>query len=173
SGAGGTTASVQAHLVGGYGGTWVRAETAQEVPLCDEALAGLGGMLGPGVVVALPTGACGLTETARILSYLAREGAGQCGPCTHGLGAMAGAMFSVARGDRGAAAVGHLQRWASQVAGRGACHHPDGAARLATSALRVFRADLAAHVHGHPCSGARHLPVLAVPGALALTGGAR
>ncbi|MGH9065347.1 MAG: NADH-ubiquinone oxidoreductase-F iron-sulfur binding region domain-containing protein [Acidimicrobiales bacterium] len=173
SGAGGTTASVQAHLVGGYGGTWVRADTARDVPLCDEALAGVGGMLGPGVVVALPAGACGLAETARVLSYLAREGAGQCGPCTHGLGAMVGAMSSVARGDGGAAAIGHLRRWASQVTGRGACHHPDGAARLATSALRVFRADLAAHVHGHPCSGARCSPVLAVPGPLTLTAGAR
>ena len=39
------------------------------------------------------------------------------------------------------------------AAGRGACRHPDGAARLVASALLVFAADLSPHVSGRPCAG--------------------
>ena len=37
------------------------------------------------------------------------------------------------------------------MAGRGACHHPDGAVRLVRSALAVFGEDVAAHAAGRPC----------------------
>src|SRR5581483_4530995 len=48
--------------------------------------------LGCGAVAVLPAGACGLTEAARVLSWLAGETAGQCGPCVHGLAALAGTL---------------------------------------------------------------------------------
>jgi hypothetical protein len=56
-----------------------------------------------------------------------------------------------------------VRRWSASVAGRGACRHPDGAARLVTSALRVFTDDLTRHVLGEPCAGAYAAPVLPVP----------
>ena len=40
---------------------------------------------------------------------------------------------------------GYLRRWTAEVRGRGACHHPDGAARLVESALSVFGAELDLH----------------------------
>lgn len=163
AGAGGTTVACPAYLVGGYGGSWLPAEAALEAQLSDESLASIGGLVGSGVVVALPEQACGLRESARVLAYLAREGAGQCGPCVHGLASISGAMSSLARGEAGQASVGHLERWASQVSGRGACHHPDGAARLLTSTLHVFRADLASHVRRHRCSATGAPAVLRVP----------
>ena len=56
----------------------------------------------------------------------------------------------------------HLQtRWAAQVTGRGACRHPDGAARLVNSALRVFAKEIRQHEHGR-CTG-DGAPVLPVP----------
>ncbi|HZD66228.1 MAG TPA: NADH-ubiquinone oxidoreductase-F iron-sulfur binding region domain-containing protein [Acidimicrobiales bacterium] len=173
AGVGGATGEVQAYLTGGYGGTWVPAAAARDVGLCDEALQTIGGTLGPGVVVVLPEDACGLAETARLASYLARESAGQCGPCVYGLADIDAALAQVASGRAGSGVVSQLLAWTSQVTGRGACHHPDGAARLVESALRVFRGDLAAHVHGHPCPGTRRPPVLAVPGQLASSGGTR
>ena len=49
------------------------------------------------------------------------------------------------------------------IAGRRACGHPDGAIRLAASALRVFADDVRTHLDGYVCGGLRHMPVLAVP----------
>jgi hypothetical protein len=41
------------------------------------------------------------------------------------------------------------------IPGRGACGHPDGAVRLAASALTAFAADLQAHADRRPCQAAR------------------
>ena len=47
------------------------------------------------------------------------------------------------------------------ITGRGACAHPDGAVRLAASALRTFEPDLRAHLAGRPCNwaGRTRLPL--------------
>ena len=143
--AGGLTMPVQAFLVGGYGGTWVDAADAWDAPLSEEGLAPVGGSLGVGLVFAFPQQACGVRETARVLGFLARAGARQCGPCANGLPAMAGAMADLAREVTGPGVVHQLQMWSWQVAGRGACRHPDGAVRMLGSALKVFSADIARH----------------------------
>lgn len=126
---GGTSEPVSAYLVAGYFGGWVPARDAPSFALTPDTL-------GAGVIVAHPTRSSGIAETARIARYLAGESAGQCGPCVHGLDAIAGALESLARGDR--AAADRLRRWTAHVRGRGACRHPDGAARLVESALAVF-----------------------------------
>jgi hypothetical protein len=41
-----------------------------------------------------------------------------------------------------------VDRLAGLVSGRGACRHPDGTARMITSSLVAFRADVAAHLGG-------------------------
>jgi NADH:ubiquinone oxidoreductase subunit F (NADH-binding) len=61
------------------------------------------------------------------------------------LGAIAGTLDRLHRGDGGPDAPATLRRWATDVVGRGACHHPDGAARLVASALDVFSDDIAWH----------------------------
>jgi NADH:ubiquinone oxidoreductase subunit F (NADH-binding) len=124
-----------------------------------------GGVLGPGLLVVLPPGdsACGLAETARIARYLAGESAGQCGPCVFGLPSIAGALEAVVLGGPDAtAAAAAVRRWTASVAGRGACRHPDGAARLVDSALRTFADDAARHADGRPCVGSRRA-ILPVP----------
>jgi NADH:ubiquinone oxidoreductase subunit F (NADH-binding) len=126
---GGTTAPVSAYLVAGYFGRWVAAGQAASFPVTPDTM-------GAGVVYALPARADGLAECARIVRYLAGESAGQCGPCVFGLDAIAGAFESLAQGNAGAAS--QLTRWTAQVRGRGACRHPDGAARFVESALDLF-----------------------------------
>jgi NADH:ubiquinone oxidoreductase subunit F (NADH-binding) len=156
---------LSAVLVGGYFGGWLPIDAALPLPLSRAAVRSVGLGLGAGILVALPVSACGLRETTRVAGYLAGESAGQCGPCRFGLPSIAGALASVARGDRDAAAAATaIDRWLSVVDGRGACHLPDGAVRFVGSALRTFHADIARHARWGPCPGAGHPPVLPVPG---------
>ncbi len=153
---------VQAVLVGGYHGAWLPAAQAARLPLANAALRPLGAAVGAGVVAALPAGRCGLTETARVARYLALESAGQCGPCFNGLPRIAAALEHLAGPRPHRQARADLERWAGLVAGRGACHHPDGSVRFVRSALRAFAAEAGLHEQGR-CSGTDPRPFLPVP----------
>lgn len=142
--AGGATEPSGAFLVGGYFGGWTRDP--------DLHLTAVNG-LGAGVVIVLPATACALRESARVAHYLAAESAGQCGPCVHGLKALADGLARIASGGRGKDSRAQLTRWASEVAGRGACRHPDGAARFIMSTLAVFEHEVAEHLRHGGCGG--------------------
>ena len=116
----------------------------------DEDLARRGGGLGSGVVVALPASTCAVAEVTRVARYLADESAGQCGPCVHGLRAIANALAQVVDGN--ADERQRLTRWVAEIRGRGACRHPDGATRLVASALEVFAHDVEQHLRYGRCA---------------------
>jgi NADH:ubiquinone oxidoreductase subunit F (NADH-binding) len=158
--AGGTTEPAAAYLVGGYFGTWFADRDARELLLDNEHVAEHGGGLGSGVIVALPATTCAVAEVARVSRYLAVESAGQCGPCVHGLRAIAGALAQMVVGDSDERE--RLARWLSEVRGRGACRHPDGATRFSSSALQVFADELELHLRYGRCS-ASDREVLPVP----------
>ncbi len=140
----------QALLVGGYGGTWV-APRHFSTPYASMPLGAIGATAGVGVIVVLGRSACGVAESARILHYLADQSAGQCGPCVFGLPAVADDMARLARGQCDPGLPARLARRLGEIAGRGACRHPDGAVGLARSCLSVFAEDVAAHTNGEPC----------------------
>jgi NADH:ubiquinone oxidoreductase subunit F (NADH-binding) len=161
--AGGPAERPQAVLVGGYFGTWLPAEVAWPVPMSHPGLRSVGGAMGAGILITLPETSCGLTETARVVRYLAAEGAGQCGPCIFGLPALADALADLAfHGGRGDA-VDRIAGLIPLIEGRGACRHPDGATQLAASALAAFSEDAHWHDRVGPCSGVREPPLLPVP----------
>lgn len=163
--AGGPLEPLQAFLVGGYFGGWFDAVRAAKLELGHSSLRESGGSLGSGVIVALPASACGLREVARVLEYMAAESCGQCGPCVHGLGAIAASSAALA--DGWARREGRrLEGLAELVTGRGACHHPDGVARFVRSALAVFADDVEAHRKGG--CGRRGPEILPVPAAATL-----
>jgi NADH:ubiquinone oxidoreductase subunit F (NADH-binding) len=150
--AGGPAAPLSALLVGGYGGSWLSWADAATAALTRAGLAALHADLGVGLLLAFPAGRCPLAETERITGWLAAESTGQCGPCVNGLPALASDVTALVRGDDPARLpdlLARLHRRADLVTGRGACHHPDGTARLVRSALRVF----ADHVDDHARSG--------------------
>jgi NADH:ubiquinone oxidoreductase subunit F (NADH-binding) len=155
----GPVGSTRALLVGGYGGSWLPASRAQSVAL--QRGPGVAPALGAGVVLALPEDGCGVCETARVAAYLAAESSGQCGPCVHGLAAIAGALGEVAAGVAEPGTHRWIERWTEDVAGRGACHHPDGAVQLVASALFTFRDEIARHEAGEVCGieASQYLPV--------------
>ncbi len=146
--AGGPTERLQALLVGGYFGTWVDSTRLFGLRLAREDLRSVGCSLGSGVLIALGVSACGLDESARVIDYLARESAGQCGPCVHGLSAIADSVAAVTHGTARPHELDRVQRWTEEIRGRGACHHPDGAARFVDSALEVFSDEIDAHRSG-------------------------
>jgi NADH:ubiquinone oxidoreductase subunit F (NADH-binding) len=145
SAGGGATASVAAILVGGYFGRWVAADEAWDLRL------GVDIPLGSGAIAVFPHGRCGVAQTALIVGFLARESARQCGPCEHGLAALADTTAQLAFRKARPRDTERLQRWIGQIAGRGACHHPDGALVLLSSGLRVFAGDVATHLRRGRC----------------------
>jgi len=154
-------------LIGGYFGTWHDVRDVAGLPLASGGLREAGASPGAGVLVALPSDACGLIETARVLAWLAGQGAGQCGPCMFGLPAIADDFAQLASGRIQGQLPDRLERRLGMVLGRGACRHPDGAVRLARSALTTFAADAAAHVSRRVCltsgSGRARQAVLPIP----------
>lgn len=152
--AGGAQEPLRALLVGGYFGTWLEEPDVDRLRLLDADLRPAGASLGARAIVALPTSACGLCETVRAARYLADESAGQCGPCVHGLASIADVLESLTSG-RGDPRRSRLSQWLQDVDGRGACRHPDGAARLVRSALSVFAEELEAHVRQGGCRRSR------------------
>jgi NADH:ubiquinone oxidoreductase subunit F (NADH-binding) len=154
-------------LIGGYFGTWHDPASVAGLPMAATALRKVGASPGAGVLVALPPDACGLAETARVLAWLAGQGAGQCGPCVFGLPAIADDFAQLASGRPRGPVLERLDRRLSTVIGRGACRHPDGAVRLARSALAAFAADVKSHVSGRMCvsgrRGEQRGPVLPIP----------
>jgi NADH:ubiquinone oxidoreductase subunit F (NADH-binding) len=152
--AGGVQGKASAFLIGGYFGTWVSAAAVDDVLLADDELGRHGASLGASAVVVLPDGACGVRETARVARYLANESAGQCGPCVHGLDAVASDLEQLVLRHRTVDRA-RLERRLDVIAGRGACRHPDGAVRLVASGLRVFAADVERHLAGRDCEAKR------------------
>ncbi len=162
--AGGELQTLQAVQIGGLGGSWLPVEDAVELPLAHEACQDVGIPLGVAALIALPAQACGLTETAHVLRYLAEESAGQCGPCMFGLPAIAHDMAALALGD--GRVLDRLYDRLGVIPGRGACAHPDGASRLAATALHTFAADVDAHAAGEPCRWADASAWTPLPGDL-------
>jgi NADH:ubiquinone oxidoreductase subunit F (NADH-binding) len=119
-------------LVGGFHGSWVAWEALADGTVSVDAMRAAGTPLGAGVVVCPDESPAVFTR--RVVDYLAGQSAGRCGPCRHGLPALAAAVR--AGDDARAAEVAGL------VTGRGACAHPDGTARLVRSLL-ALRAEVA------------------------------
>jgi len=152
---GGLHPQARSVLVGGYFGSWHVISQVAGLPLAAGPLRPVGAAPGAGVLFALPPDACGVAETARVLGWLADQSAGQCGPCLFGLPAIADDFAQLASGRPSGPLYDRLHRRLGMVSGRGACAHPDGAVRLARSALSAFAADVRAHAHGRLCVAAR------------------
>ena len=136
-------------LLGGYAGTWVPWEDVVRARV--DPADPVGRLLGAGIVAPLPHGACPVEATAVLAEYLAGMSAGQCGPCVFGLPAIAESVRRLADGRPGRAEGPRLAEDLDAVAGRGACHHPDGVVGLVRSLRTTFPDHVAAHERGRTC----------------------
>jgi NADH:ubiquinone oxidoreductase subunit F (NADH-binding) len=145
----------QAVLLGGYFGGWVPGRAAWDLPLDPVQVRSSGAAFGCGVVYFLAPTMCGVDATARILDYMAGQSAAQCGPCVFGLRAISDAAARLASGTPADGDdLARLVQWSGQLAGRGACKHPDGAVGLLQSALGVFAEDFERHQTSRTCTAA-------------------
>lgn len=140
--------TVRAVLIGGYHGTWLPIAACADARLSRTGLAASGAGPGAGIVHVLPVDACGLARTADIITYLAEQSARQCGPCRNGLPLLGRLFDDLAYGHVDDALLDEIDRLLALVTGRGACRHPDGTARLGSSALSAFARDIAEHRAG-------------------------
>jgi NADH:ubiquinone oxidoreductase subunit F (NADH-binding) len=152
----------QAWLAGGYHGAWLPLPDAAGLTLDRASLRRFGAAPGAGVLAALPSDRCGLTETARVVGYLAAESAGQCGPCLNGLPRIAAALAELAGAGHRKQVRADLERWSGLVIGRGACSHPDGTVRFVRSALATFAPEIDRHARGQ-CAATNRKPFLPLP----------
>ncbi len=127
-------------VIGGYHGAWLANDP--RVRLSRAGLQAAGGTLGAGTVTFVGADTCPSAELSRVADWLAGESARQCGPCAFGLPSLAAQLHSLRVSDRSAPAT---WRQLDQLPGRGACAHPDGAARFLASGLSLIARDLAAH----------------------------
>ncbi|TYC66512.1 oxidoreductase [Streptomyces sp. CB01881] len=140
----------QGVLVGGYHGKWLTPQAARSAVVSRQSFQSLGGALGAGAILPLPETTCPLWEVVRISRWMADETAGQCGPCYLGLPDLTAALEDLVRGG-GQPALDRVQAGMRAVTGRGACSHPDAAARFVASSLAVFDDDLVAHSYQGGC----------------------
>ena len=165
--AGGLSEPARAFLVGGYAGGWIDASAIAGLRLTRHDLQRAGARLGPGIIVALPRSACPVAEVAEVAGWLADQSAGQCGPCVHGLAAIAHELERICRGSAGPDSLERVTRWCELSVGRGACAHPDGTAGFVTSAVSIFAAEFLDHAQYGPCDACDQSPVLSTPGQVA------
>lgn len=154
----------QAVLLGGYGGSWVPWATFTSIAAHELSARAVGLSIGAGILAPLSDISCGVSETARIVDYLADSSARQCGPCLFGLRSVADLINSLAAGDLSRSDRRNLTRYLSEIAGRGGCHHPDGAIRLINSMLTTFGEDVDSHLRKGRCRHGSPRPSIPVPG---------
>jgi NADH:ubiquinone oxidoreductase subunit F (NADH-binding) len=147
--------------VGGLGGVLLTADEVRSATWDTPGMKRFGGSMGPGIINVWNPDDCAVEAAARMIAFGAGESAGQCGPCMFGLPALSRdwVAFSEAPNRE---TQWQLVRRLSQFSGRGACHHPEGVARFAQSALRVLGPELVKHSE-HRCtkSGGRSYAKLA------------
>jgi len=150
----GSDPAAAALLVGGYFGSWLKSGQFPAAQISQAGLFKLNATLGSGVVHLLAPESCPVWEAHRIVRWLAGQSAGQCGPCTHGLPALAEALGQLAQPLQAShQGVRLVKRWSVQVENRGACRHPDGVVNLIRSTMEVFGEELERHLQAR-CTGA-------------------
>ena len=155
AGAGDGADDRQAVLLGGYFGGWLVDRARLGRAARPDRPARAGRAFGAGVVAFLGNDRCGVRATARIMDYMAGQSAAQCGPCVFGLRAIADATARLAAGRPERDDLERIERWSGQLAGRGACRHPDGAVGQLLSSLRVFGPEWEVHQRRGTCTRER------------------
>lgn len=145
-------------LMGGYFAGVVGASVI-DTPLDYDEVARIGSGLGCGAVALLDEATCPVEVSSAVMTYFARENAGQCGSCFNGTAAMSAALAALRDFRATDADVERLRAWSLNLRGRGACGTLDGATNIAASVLREFPEHVSGHLEHRcePCASGRRL----------------
>lgn len=146
--AGGLPADAEYVGVGGLGGVLLTADEVRSATWDSPGMKRFGGGMGPGIITVWNPDDCPVDVASRMIAFGAGESAGQCGPCMFGLPALS-ADWAAFSHQPNRETHWQLVSRLGQFGGRGACHHPDGVARFAQSALRALGPELAEHADNH------------------------
>lgn len=136
-------------LVGGYFGSLIPKDMLMNSYLSAPQMKESGHSLGAGVIAL--SDRCPVVETSEIISYLASQSAGQCGPCYMGLPRLASLWSELISGKVTSSQVALIDGVASQIIGRGGCSMPDGAVLMSRASIAYFKSELLKHQGGN-CS---------------------
>ena len=149
-------------LFGGYGASWLSWETVKHLRADPLMLKAAGLSFGAGIVGALPIDTCVISETGRVLAWMASQSARQCGPCFQGLGDISDRWDLLVAGGMNQEGYSMLLERIGLIPGRGGCAHPDGVIRFVRSAITLFGDEVDAHLNGG-CTLLESTPFLPVP----------
>jgi NADH:ubiquinone oxidoreductase subunit F (NADH-binding) len=144
-------------LLGGYHGVWLPPDEVARRLISRVDLGNVGASIGAGIILPLDRQSCPVVLTARIVEYLAGQSARRCGPCKHGMPALATSL-GVLAASGGYAAAQRSTELMTTINRRGACAHPDGTVRLVASLLRAFPEEINQHERGR-CAYGSSIPV--------------
>lgn len=138
--------SASSVLLGGYFGRLIHPGQLKDLVVSAPVLKNMGLGLGAGVIAV--SSSCPLVESSRIITYLASQSSGQCGPCFNGLPELAKLWDTLSRTPKSATVLDEINRIGALIMGRGGCAMPDGAVILSKSSLTYFKSELDIHRQG-------------------------
>jgi NADH:ubiquinone oxidoreductase subunit F (NADH-binding) len=149
---------VRGVLMGGYFSGLLNRQ-ALGLTLDHESARAAGSGLGCGALAILGEADCPVAVAASVMSYFARENAGQCGSCFNGTAAMSAVLDALRDGAAACDDLLRLRRWSQVLRGRGACGTLDGAVNLAASLVARFPDLVIRHRDGgcERCPSSPHL----------------
>lgn len=115
-----------------------------ELTFSTESFGREGSALGCASLYLMAPGSDPVPLAAAVANFYAANNARQCLSCIHATTDVAAALNGAASAPD--AAMAKLDRWSTQIVGRGACAVPDGLALLVRSLLRHYPRQLTEHL---------------------------
>ncbi|MDR1081511.1 MAG: 4Fe-4S dicluster domain-containing protein [Deltaproteobacteria bacterium] len=123
-------------------------ESALDLPLDFDALAGAGAMMGSGGLIVMDDLSC-LVDTARYFTaFLSGESCGKCAPCREGLPVILEVLTDMTEGRARVGDTDFLEHQARMLAATALCGLGKSAANPVLSTLRHFRREYLEHEAG-------------------------
>jgi NADH:ubiquinone oxidoreductase subunit F (NADH-binding)/(2Fe-2S) ferredoxin/NAD-dependent dihydropyrimidine dehydrogenase PreA subunit len=151
--------SIKAVQTGGPSGGCIPASLFN-LPVDFESLTEVGSMMGSGGMIVMDEGTCMVDVAKYFVHFLQEESCGKCLPCREGLKRMGEILDSVTEGKGDEESLSLLEELAEVVADTSLCGLGKTAPNPVLSALRYFRPEFEAHIHGKRCPAAVCTPLI-------------